>query len=97
METFVPKTSSHNVCKNDTFERRQVHFEHHSPASFSFLGPKIWDLLPVELKQSDSIDSFKLKIKNWIPLKYMTNQLIKLNNCLFQLLVMGVLKVFKRC
>ena len=27
-------------------------------------------------------------------MKYMTNQLIELSNCLFQLLIMGVLKVF---
>ena len=73
METFVSKTSSYNVYKNDTFERRQVHFEHHSAASFSFLDPKIWDLLPVELKQSESIDSFKLKIKNWISLNVHTD------------------------
>ena len=66
-ETFVSKTSSNNICRNDTFEKRQVHSVYHGTKSLSFLGPKIWDLVPVELKQSDSLDSFKSKIRNWVP------------------------------
>ena len=27
--------------------------------SLSFLGPKIWEMLPLDLKNSDSLDSFK--------------------------------------
>ena len=34
---------------------------------YRFVGPKIWDLIPVELKQSETLYSFKLKIKNWVP------------------------------
>ena len=34
----------------------------------AFRSSQKWDLLPVELKQSESIDSLKLKIKSWIPL-----------------------------
>ena len=75
METFVFKTSSYNVRKNDTFERRQVHFEHPSGASFSFLDPKIWDLLQVELKQSESIDSFKINRWFYLNMKWTTEVL----------------------
>ena len=66
-ETFVPKTSSYNLYKNDTFERRQVYSVYYGTNSLLFLDPKIWDLVPVGLKQSESIDSFKLKNKNRIP------------------------------
>ena len=66
-ETFVSKTSSNNLRRNDIFEKRQVHSVYHGTESLSFLGPKIWDLVPVKLKQSESLDSFKLKIKNWVP------------------------------
>ena len=68
-ETFVFKTSSYNLRRNDTFEKRQMHSPYHGTESLSFLGPKIWDLVPVELKQSESLDYFKLKIKNWVPFK----------------------------
>ena len=58
-EIFVSKTSSHNLRRNDTFQKRQVHSVYHGTESLSFLGPKIWDLVPVELKQTQSLDSFK--------------------------------------
>ena len=63
---FVPKTSLYNLCRNNTFERRQVHPFYHSTKSLSFLGPKIWDLVPLELTEMESLEIFKLKIKKWI-------------------------------
>ena len=32
-----------------------------------YRGPKTWDLLPNDLKESESLDTFKRKIKNWKP------------------------------
>ena len=66
-ETFVSKTSSYNLRRNDTFETRQVRSVYHGTELLSFLGPKIWDAVPVKLKQSGKLDSFKLEIKNWVP------------------------------
>ena len=66
-ETFVSKTSSYDLRRNDTFEKLQVYSVCHNTEWLSFLGPKIWDLVPVELKQSESLGSFKVKIKNWVP------------------------------
>ena len=43
-KTSVSKTSSYNLCRNDTFEKRQIY---HGTESSSLLGPKIWDLVPV--------------------------------------------------
>ena len=45
----------------------KVHSVYHGTQSLSFLGPKIWDLVQVELKQSETLYSFKLKIRNWVP------------------------------
>ena len=33
----------------------------------SFLGPKIWDILPYILKNSNRIETFKMKTKKWKP------------------------------
>ena len=68
-ETSVSKTSSYNLRRNDTFGKRKVHYVYHGTESLLFLGPKIWDLVPVELKQSETLYSFKLKIKNWVLLE----------------------------
>ena len=65
-EIFVPKISLYNLRRDNTFERRQVHSVYHGTESLSFLGPKIWDLVPLELKQLEILKVFKLKIK-WIP------------------------------
>ena len=60
----MSKTRPYNLHRNDTFERRQVHSVFHGTESLSFLSPKTSDLVPVESKQSESPDSFKVKIKN---------------------------------
>ena len=66
-EIFVPKISLYNLFRNNASERRQVHSVYHGIESLSFLGRKIWDLVPLELKQSESLEVFKLKIKKGIP------------------------------
>ena len=33
--------------------------------SLRILGPKIWDLLPSDIKSADNLQSFQTKIKNW--------------------------------
>ena len=67
---FVPKTSLYNLRRNDTFEKRKVHSVYHGTESLSCSGPKIWHLVPAELKQSETLYSLKLKIKNWVPSEY---------------------------
>ena len=52
---------------NNTFERRQVHSAYFGTDSLSLLGPEILDLVPLGLKQLESLEVFKLKIKKWIP------------------------------
>ena len=34
-----------------------------------FLGPKIWDMVPSEMKSITSLYTFKNQIKKWIPIK----------------------------
>ena len=40
---------------------------HYGTESLSFLAPKLWKIVPVNIKQSNSLQVFKSKIKNWIP------------------------------
>ena len=42
-ETFMSKTGSYNLRKNNSFEKRKVHSVYHGTESLSFLGPKMWD------------------------------------------------------
>ena len=70
-EIFVLKINSYNICRNNTFERRQVHSVYYGTESLSFLSPKIWGLVSMELKKLERLDFFKLKIKKWIPFEFL--------------------------
>ena len=48
---FAPKLSLFNLRRNNTYERRQVYSVYHGTESLSFIGQKIWGLVPLELTQ----------------------------------------------
>ena len=66
-ELFAPKTSSYDLRNNNSFKRRRVKSVWHGTKLVSYLDPKIWDLVPNEIKESESFDAFKFKIKRWVP------------------------------
>ena len=66
-EIFQNRTSSYNLRTNSSFVVRPVHSVYHGTESFSFLGQKIWELVPEHVKQSESLEIFKKKIKQWVP------------------------------
>ena len=43
----------------------------HGSESISYLGPKIWEIVPLELKELTSVVAFKKGIKEWKPRKAM--------------------------
>ena len=66
-ELFAPKMSSYNLRNNSLFKRRRVNSVWHDNELVSYLGPKIWGLVPNEIKEPESLDGFKFKIKRWVP------------------------------
>ena len=60
-ELFAPKMSSYDLRNNNSFKRRRVKSVWHGTESVSYLGPKIWDLVPNEIKESKSLNAFKFK------------------------------------
>ena len=57
----------YDLHDNNSFKRMRVNSFWHSTESVSFLGPKIWDLVSNEIKESETLNAFKFKIKRWIP------------------------------
>ena len=47
------------------FSRPIVKTVYHATESLSYLGPKIWDILPEKLRNMDNLESFKKEIKTW--------------------------------
>ena len=72
---FMERTNNHYNLRNlSHFITPQVNTVHHGTESLSYLGPKIWEILPEELKQKKSLNGFKETINLW-----------KLNDCLCRL------------
>ena len=65
-ELFAPKMSSYDLRNNNSFKRRRVNSVWHGTESVSYLGPKIWDLVPNEIKESKSLNALKFKIKRGV-------------------------------
>ena len=55
----------YNSRQNTQFLREKANSTSHGLESIRILGPKIWDLLPNEMKLVENINSFKEKIKKW--------------------------------
>ena len=56
---------NYNLPRHSEFASRATNTIHYGLESLSFLRPKIWEMLPLNLKNSDSLDSFKSGITNW--------------------------------
>ena len=63
---FQINTAVYNL-RNSDFKTENVRTVHYGTESLSFLGPKIWKIVPSEIKTSTSWQIFKNKIKQWVP------------------------------
>ena len=67
-EIFQERSVPYNLRSDNNFSSRHVNSVYRGTESLSFLGPKIWEQVPPELKALESLDIFKTQIKKWIPL-----------------------------
>ena len=51
--------NSYNLRQVSEFSRPMVKSVYHGTESISYLGPKIWDILPEKLKNIDNLEHFK--------------------------------------
>ena len=66
---FLPRHSNYELCGNNFLEGRTVKSMRYSTKCISSLAPKIWEVLPNEIKDSDTLQVFKAKIKKWVPVE----------------------------
>ena len=58
-EFVTPREISYNLRGGSDF------LPYNGTETLSYLGPKIWKLVPRDIKESPSLSSFKSKIKYW--------------------------------
>ena len=64
---FIKNESPKETRHCPYFKSRKINSTYHGSESLSFLGPKIWEIIPEYIKSAPSIESFKQKIKKWEP------------------------------
>ena len=60
-------TPSYNLRHALQFSADPIYSVYNGTESASYLGPKIWEQIPAEIKNKESLDGFKREIKKWRP------------------------------
>ena len=66
-DIFTQTTQHYNFRQNRDFRIRSVKSVYHGSESISYLGPKIWQIVPAKIKETNSLNSFKTEIRKWVP------------------------------
>ena len=66
----VKEQGSYNLRNRTDFVIPQVKCVNHGLESVRFLGPKLWERLPNDLKNKESVGSLKTAIRRWKPESY---------------------------
>ena len=67
-EIFEIKEHNYNLCYEACqFKRENVKSTHYGIQSVRHLGPKIWNIVPQKIRESNSLNEFKSLIKFWKP------------------------------
>ena len=69
MKMVFPLKSNQMYCSKQIFKTKAVRSVYNGTDTLSFLGPKIWLIIPDDIKNVDNIKEFKRKIKMWKPTK----------------------------
>ena len=63
-ELFCPRDICYDLRSNSNFAVSNVKSFFHGSESISYLSPKIWDIVPLELKELTGLNAFKKVLKN---------------------------------
>ena len=69
MQQVFPLKESPKYCTKNIFVTRNVRTVKYGTETLAHLGPKVWAIVPTEMKSANSLKEFKRKIKNWKPNK----------------------------
>ena len=66
-DIFTQTTQHYNFRQNRHFRIRSVKSVYQCSESISYLGTKIWEIVPAKIKETNSLTSFDIKIREWVP------------------------------
>ena len=66
-DLFSFRNTGYNLRGGSKLKSNTVKTVYYGTESISYLSPKIWEQVPDEIKDSKSLNTFKRKIKSWVP------------------------------
>ena len=66
-EIFNLRNIDYNLRSQTDFKQGSVNMVNYGLKSLRYLAPKIWDIIPLEIRNSGSLTEFITNIKSWIP------------------------------
>ena len=66
-EIFEQRNIQYNLRSQTDFQLGSVKTVNCGLRALRYLGPKIWNIVPFEIKNSETLAQFKMKIKSWKP------------------------------
>ena len=66
-EPFHKRTLNYELRHSSKFTISRIESVYNGSESIAYLGTKIWNMVPSELKEMSSISYFKKAIKEWYP------------------------------
>ena len=68
MKTILPESQNPYLLRSgNPFHTENIHTVYYGTETIYFRGPKTSPMVPIEIKQSNSLNEFKCKIKKWVP------------------------------
>ena len=66
-EIFNLRNIDYNLRSQTDFKQGPVNTVNYGLKSLRYLAPKIWDIIPLEIRNAGSLTEFITNIKSWIP------------------------------
>ena len=68
MRSIFPLSNNPYQLRNkQTYQTENIHTVAYGSETIAYIGPKTWDLVPDNIKKSESLHVFKTKIRRWKP------------------------------
>ena len=67
-ELFNLRNINYDFRSHTDFELGPIYTTAYGLRSIKYFAPKIWNIAPIDIRNSDSLSEFTTKIKSWKPL-----------------------------
>ena len=65
MKEVLPLKEANSYCSRFPFKTRNLHAVTYGTETLSSLAPKLWEIIPNDIKYSTTLNEFKSRIKKW--------------------------------